>query len=600
MNHAKTQYFVTLEKWEKPLYDYADIVNFVDYINHAEENFSPLTLQKMIEIDLWIETTDVNWDTFTKNHIRDLHHFVKTYSALWMPQWFDSETTEANRVIWFRDCLEEYLSCLQSFDEIDLSLWNKRVDFDVWYMSTYKKLSNDLVERDIEIRSLCASIRDDEHLPRAEKYDKIEKLVQHYYYHATDFTTKQIKRLQDLKIHERREKLSSWKKIVLLAWITTLLLLSQPRQNNEKWIYTTPITPEQLFKNTENNEMINDYISDQLVQEEQTNQQDEMEQWWSKNKETYDINGISQTLKKSQVISDTMNAQAPSLSEKVVKAVREVFSAPAPLETMKVRELKSDQKINTREMVMEKITIGGFDLYKDPIADVYFRKVKKWETIGAIHRALQQDKLFLYLKQKKYTPHEHWDVHGRNIPADELKVWKLIPIPIDLEKTTMTKEECEKQAYLAIQELLNNTHYAKRMKTVIDKVWEKQVIKVLTTFALKESHWWWTAWYRFEDDETESIGAWHVVTSKWPWKIALDNLQYTKWMVIWTPYRWLALTLWYVFEKVIDCQYSKKFKKYYKNPYLLFKKSNLEFFAKSYNWSQSYSDDFIEKYDDMY
>ncbi|MBP6257237.1 hypothetical protein KA405_06165 [Patescibacteria group bacterium] len=37
-------------------------------------------------------------------------------------------------------------------------------------------------------------------------------------------------------------------------------------------------TPEQLFDNTNNNEKINDYISDQLVQEEQTNQQDEMEQ----------------------------------------------------------------------------------------------------------------------------------------------------------------------------------------------------------------------------------------------------------------------------------------------------------------------------------
>ncbi|MBP6257236.1 hypothetical protein KA405_06160 [Patescibacteria group bacterium] len=76
-------------------------------------------------------------------------------------------------------------------------------------MSTYKKLSNDLVERDIEIRSLCASIRDDEDLPRAEKCDKIEMLVQHYYYHATDFTRKQLNHLQSLKIHEKREKLST-------------------------------------------------------------------------------------------------------------------------------------------------------------------------------------------------------------------------------------------------------------------------------------------------------------------------------------------------------------------------------------------------------
>lgn len=593
MQHPNTHYYVTLEKWEKPLYDYSDIVNFVDYIDHAEEKFSPLTLQNMIEIDLWIETTDVNWDNFSKKHIRDLQHFVKTYSALWMPKWFDSQTTEANRVIWFRDWLWEYLSCLQSFDDIDDTLWTKTVDFDKWYISTYKKISNESVERDIEIRSLCASIRDDEHLPRAEKYDKIEKLVQHYYYHATDFTTKQIKRLHELKIHERREKLSSWKKIVLLAWITTLLLLSQPRQQNEQWIYTTPITPEQLFENTENNEIINDYISDQLVQEEQANKQDELEQWWSKNEETY-----SQTWKPSQAISDTMNVQAPSLSEKVVNAVREVFTAPESLKQTPLKPIQSTS--NDRERIMTKENIGNFILMKDPIANVYFRKVKAGQTLGEVHRALQQDERFAYLKNDSYDPRQWWNVFGWNIKAWDLKPWMLIPVPLDRTETIITQKELISAGMDAIDNMKEHTTYGDFMKTLENNLGRNHLMKILIVFADKESNMWRTQLFRFEAHHGAYSNSVYHILNEWPWKRALENLWFTEADVMSDPMKASQWFRAYWYEKFEDLKNNKNFGKRYDNPSKFFAKKNLKTCGKLYNGKASYGTELKERWKELF
>lgn len=123
----------------------------------------------------------------------------------------------------------------------------------------------------------------------------------------------------------------------------------------------------------------------------------------------------------TQHVSDTLELKAPSLGEKVIKAVRETFTAPLPLKTKTVKELHSNNIVNNHERMMTQEKIGDFILMKDPITNLYFRKVKAGQTLGEVHRALQKEERFSYLKDDSYDPSKSGNVFGWNIKSGVLQ-----------------------------------------------------------------------------------------------------------------------------------------------------------------------------------
>jgi hypothetical protein len=121
-------------------------------------------------------------------------------------------------------------------------------------------------------------------------------------------------------------------------------------------------------------------------------------------------NEVTQNTTK-QTVSDTLQLKAPSFVEQVVDSLSETFTPPLPLKTKTLKPVQSLTSSDLSERIMTKELINDkFVLMQDPITNLYFRKVKAGQTLGEVHRALQQDERFAYLKDDSYDPSKSGNV----------------------------------------------------------------------------------------------------------------------------------------------------------------------------------------------
>lgn len=288
----------------------------------------------------------------------------------------------------------------------------------------------------------------------------------------------------------------------------------------------------------------------------------------------------------ASALSDTIQVQAPSLGEKISAAVRDVF-IPQSLPTKKVGELKSTS-INHRDVIMKKEVIGDFEIYKDPFSTVYFRKVKSGQTLGEVHRALQNDSRFAYLKNDSYDPSKSWNVFGWNIKSGVLQPWMLVPVPLDRAETIVSQKELIQASMDAVDAIKSHPKYGEFVTTLENDLGRNHLMKLMLVFADKESDMGNTQLHRFEPHhDAYSYSLFHIL-DEWPGHDALEWLWLTEADVMSDPTKAGQRFRAFWFEKFHDLKNNKNFGKYYDNPSKFFAKKNLKTCGKLYNGSASY------------
>lgn len=265
-----------------------------------------------------------------------------------------------------------------------------------------------------------------------------------------------------------------------------------------------------------------------------------------------------------------------------------------PLPQKQIKEVFSSAPKN-----MKRLDVSGYTLYRDPVSGVYYRQVQSGQTIGELRSVLAQDERFSYLEGSTYKPHSSGNVHSRNIQADKLQVGQLVPIPLDREATALTYEELMTSTIQALTQIQNHKRYGAFVQSLIEKVGEKQLSKVMCAVAKKESSQWSTSMYRYEPGHGRfSYGIYHVLDS-WPGRTALQQLGFSSGQVMADPIKAWERFRAYCYEKFADMQYTKEYKRYIAHPEKLFTKRGLEKFGKLYNGGADYGKDLKQVYNEL-
>ncbi len=248
---------------------------------------------------------------------------------------------------------------------------------------------------------------------------------------------------------------------------------------------------------------------------------------------------------------------------------------------------------------MKKLDLSGYSLYRDPVSGVYYRQVQSGQTMGELRNILTNDNRFSYLVERNYTPRNNGNVHSRNIDPDNLKVWQLVPVPLDLEDTKLTDQELMSSTTQALAHMQKNKRYGAFVQNLIENVGEKQLSKVMCAVAKKESSQWSTSMYRYEPGHGRfSYGIYHVLDS-WPGRTALQQLGYSSGQVMADPIKAWERFRAYCYEKFTDMQYTKEYKRYIAHPEKLFTKRGLEKFGKLYNGGADYGKDLKQVFTEL-
>ena len=202
---------------------------------------------------------------------------------------------------------------------------------------------------------------------------------------------------------------------------------------------------------------------------------------------------------------------------------------------------------------------------------------------------------FSYLKDSVYND----KIKGFNVPDTCLKKWLYIPIPVKTVDKKVSINKFKEYSKIALHEMENDAYYWEKIKEIIKKCWEKQIINIMTAFARCETAtdqekfsdpiWTtelhrWEPWSKKRPIKAFSFSYYHILMEKnadgktpWPWLKVRQKLWLTEWQCYHPINAW-KLFLWYCFEKV-------------KDPTYFFKIRNLEE-AKikwwKYNWDSSY------------
>ena len=297
----------------------------------------------------------------------------------------------------------------------------------------------------------------------------------------------------------------------------------------------------------------------------------------------------------SDVKKDKTEVTAHEQKKTVIKHWEERPLAEfTPLPQQQIKEVFSSAPKN-----MKRLDVSGYTLYRDPVSGVFYRQVQSGQTIGELRSVLAQDERFSYLEGSTYKPHSSGNVHSRNIQADKLQVGQLVPIPLDREATALTYEELMSSTTQALTQIQNHKRYGAFVQSLIEKVGEKQLSKVMCAVAKKESSQWSTSMYRYEPGHGRfSYGIYHVLDS-WPGRTALQQLGFSSGQVMTDPIKAWERFRAYCYEKFADMQYTKDYKRYVTHPEKLFTKRGLEKFGKLYNGGADYGEDLKQVYNEL-
>lgn len=193
-------------------------------------------------------------------------------------------------------------------------------------------------------------------------------------------------------------------------------------------------------------------------------------------------------------------------------------------------------------------------------------KVHPWDSIPKIRDRLSKYPEFSYLKEKVY------DGNGRNeiwfnINPKHLKPWMDLMVPLKLESRQVEDSAFLEGCKRAINNIKSNSTYWKKVWELINKIWEKNLARVMSAFAKVETAGGksgvkiWTWWlYRYESTSTYSISYYHVLTkSEYAWDKARKNLGMSVWDTCDPVKAWMFF-LWYRCE----CESYAKSKFWYK------------------------------------
>lgn len=306
------------------------------------------------------------------------------------------------------------------------------------------------------------------------------------------------------------------------------------------------------------------------------------------------------TTETTQHVSDTLELKAPSLDKKVVTAVRETFAAPAPLKSEKLKPVHSINTSHHRERIMTKESLGEFILMKDPLANVYFRKVKAGQTLGEVHRALQQDERFAYLNNDSYDPSKSGNVFGWNIKSGVLQPGMLVPVPLDRAETLITQKAFIQSSGEAVDAIKSHPTYGNFVTWLEKDLGRNHLMKIMVVFASKESDMGSTQLHRFEPHhQAYSYSLFHIL-DEWPWRAALQWLWFTVADVMNDPAKASQWFRAYRYEKFDDLKNNKNFGKRYDTPSKFFAKSNLKTCWKLYNGSASYGTELKKRWKELF
>jgi hypothetical protein len=134
------------------------------------------------------------------------------------------------------------------------------------------------------------------------------------------------------------------------------------------------------------------------------------------------------------------------------------------------------------------------------------------------------------------------------------------------------------------------------------------LVKVMISFAQKESHAWSNSLSRYEPAyDAYSFSLYHILTEKardWsngPGLRALNKLGFSQWEVMSDPIKAWQRFWWYWAEKCTELSRSKNKsrKKFGKQPSILFAEKNLSTLGTIYNWSPVYGKALAEIYDNI-
>lgn len=176
-----------------------------------------------------------------------------------------------------------------------------------------------------------------------------------------------------------------------------------------------------------------------------------------------------------------------------------------------------------------------------------FYVVKKWDTLDGIRRKLMKLEEFSYLQRAEYDrTNPNTKTTSFNIPNDNLKVWMLIPIPIDSKVRVIEDQDFVNYCYEAIDELkASGWVYTKQMNEILSYASKDEIVAMMLAFSRSETssdytNFTWnigdTELHRWEPTyRAFSFTYFHILmeknsdgTTAWPWLAARNKLWLTE------------------------------------------------------------------------
>ena len=210
------------------------------------------------------------------------------------------------------------------------------------------------------------------------------------------------------------------------------------------------------------------------------------------------------------------------------------------------------------------ILSSGVEIIRD--RGMCFYVVKKGDSLSSIREKLSKIEEFSYLKDLLYTPKDKSrNINSFNIPANELKPWLFIPIPLAKEQRTTSDREFYQMSLDAIEELQSNSIYWSAIQKILDDVSKEEIAQTMCAYARAETA---QDWERFSDDigsvtlhrwephmKAFSFSHYHILMEKnadwkthWPGLRARQKLKLTEGQT-YHPKNWGKLFLAYWIEK---------------------------------------------------
>lgn len=198
-------------------------------------------------------------------------------------------------------------------------------------------------------------------------------------------------------------------------------------------------------------------------------------------------------------------------------------------------------------------------------------QIKYWDTIFSIKNFLSKNSNYLYLQDKKYNTRRD---ESFNIESNMLQINMMLPIPLDIEKKSLSTEDFIYYVYQGLNEMKTDPKYWKKIQELLTVMSEKDILSLATWVAKQESHLGQKSLHRYEK--------WKKIFSQWYyhllmdsfWKKILDNLWLTEWSLS-NPKYWTKAFLAFIIEKYWSNELSKYFP--------LDTADKINMFAKKYN-----------------